>query len=40
MIKPSSVSPDAGNEIRFHAYVTALSEVIGHADRIGPLPVR
>ena len=36
MIKPS-VSPDAGSEVRFHAYVTALSEEIGHADRIDPL---
>src|SRR3954469_6424924 len=38
MTKSSSVSPDAGSEVRFHAYVTALSEEIGHADRIGPLP--
>ena len=37
MIKPSSVSLGAGSEVRFHAYVTALSEVIGHADRIDPL---
>src|SRR3954454_12595890 len=37
MTKSSSVSPDAGSEVRFHAYVTALSEAIGHADRIGPL---
>src|SRR3954463_104532 len=37
MTKSSSVSPDAGSEVRFHAYVTALSEEIGHADRIGPL---
>src|SRR3954468_4349262 len=37
MIKPSSVSPDAGSEIRFQAYVNALSEAIGHADRIDPL---
>jgi SRSO17 transposase len=37
MIKPSSVSPDAGSEVRFQAYVNALSEAIGHADRIDPL---
>jgi SRSO17 transposase len=37
MVKPSSVSPDAGSEVRFHAYITALCEVIGHADRIDPL---
>src|SRR3954462_15574533 len=36
MIKPS-VSPDAGSEVRFQAYISALSEVIGHADRIDPL---
>src|SRR5512134_857393 len=36
MIKPS-VSPDAGSEIRFQAYINALSEEIGHADRIAPL---
>jgi SRSO17 transposase len=36
MIK-SSVSPDAGSEVRFQAYLSALSEVIGHADRIDPL---
>src|SRR5690242_21260928 len=36
MIKPS-VSPDAGSEVRFQAYLSALSEVIGHADRIDPL---
>ena len=33
MIKPS-VSPDAGSEVRFQAYINALSEEIGHADRI------
>src|SRR4051812_42324500 len=37
MIKPSSVSPDAGSEVRFQAYINALSEEIGHADRIDPL---
>src|SRR3954447_13639642 len=37
MIKSSSVSPEAGSEIRFQAYVTEVSEVIGHADRISPL---
>jgi SRSO17 transposase len=37
MIKPFSVSPDAGSEIRFQAYINALSEEIGHADRIDPL---
>src|SRR3954468_17954589 len=37
MIKGSSVSPDAGSEIRFQAYVTEVSKVIGHADRVGPL---
>src|SRR3954454_18358530 len=37
MIKPSSVSPDAGSEVRFQTYVNALSEAIGHADRIDPL---
>ena len=37
MIKPSSVSPDAGSEVRFQAYVNALFEAIGHADRIDPL---
>src|SRR3954469_16915528 len=37
MIKPSSVSPDAGSEVRFQAYISALSEEIGHADRIAPL---
>ena len=37
MIKPSSVSPDAGSEVWFQAYVNALSEAIGHADRIDPL---
>src|SRR3954453_6938143 len=37
MIKPSSVSPDAGSENRFQAYVNTLSEAIGHADRIDPL---
>jgi SRSO17 transposase len=37
MIQGSSVSPDAGSEIRFQAYVTEVSEVIGHADRVGPL---
>ncbi len=36
MIKPS-VSPDAGSEVRFQAYISALSEEIGHADRIAPL---
>jgi SRSO17 transposase len=36
MIKPS-VSPDAGSEVRFQAYINALSEEIGHADRIDPL---
>src|SRR5215204_6237696 len=36
MIKPS-VSPDAGSEVRFQAYLSALSEEIGHADRIAPL---
>jgi SRSO17 transposase len=36
MIKPS-VSPDAGSEVRFQAYISALSEEIGHADRIDPL---
>src|SRR5215208_1831023 len=37
MIKPFSVSPDAGSEMRFQAYINALSEEIGHADRIAPL---
>src|SRR3954454_1907215 len=37
MIQGSSVSPDAGSEIRFQAYVTEVSEVIGHAGRVGPL---
>src|SRR3954449_11200167 len=37
MIKPFSVSPDAGSEVRFQAYISALSEEIGHADRINPL---
>src|SRR3954469_3244498 len=37
MIKPFSVSPDAGSEVRFQAYINALSEEIGHADRIDPL---
>ena len=37
MIKPLSVSPDAGSEVRFQAYISALSEEIGHADRIDPL---
>jgi SRSO17 transposase len=37
MIKPFSVSPDAGSEVRFQAYINALSEKIGHADRIDPL---
>ena len=37
MVKPSSVSPDAGSEVRFQAYLSTLSEVIGHADRIEPL---
>src|SRR3954462_5905393 len=37
MIKPLSVSPDAGSEVRFQAYINALSEEIGHADRIDPL---
>src|SRR3954451_23596705 len=37
MIKPLSVSPDVGSEIRFQAYISALSEEIGHADRIAPL---
>src|SRR5919107_5087661 len=37
MIQGSSVSPDAGSEIRFQAHVTEVSEVIGHADRVGPL---
>src|SRR3954466_8534345 len=37
MIKPFSVSPDAGSEVRFQAYISALSEEIGHADRIDPL---
>jgi len=32
-----SVSPDAGSEVRFQTYVNALSEAIGHADRIDPL---
>src|SRR4051812_48853380 len=39
MIKPSSVSPDAGSEVRFQAYINALSEAIGHAARIDPLAV-
>src|SRR3954453_20000195 len=37
MIKPSSVSPNVGSEVRFKAYISALSEEIGHADRIDPL---
>src|SRR4051812_40085612 len=40
MIKPSSVSPvspDVGSEVRFQAYISALCEEIGHADRIAPL---
>src|SRR3954462_10970611 len=37
MIKPFSVSPDAGSEVRFQAYINGLSEEIGHADRIAPL---
>src|SRR3954468_1975317 len=37
MIKPLSVSPGAGSEVRFQAYISALSEEIGHADRIDPL---
>src|SRR3954468_15482343 len=37
MIKPFSVSPDTGSEVRFQAYISALSEEIGHADRIDPL---
>jgi SRSO17 transposase len=37
MVKPSPVSPDAGSEVRFQAYISALCEVIGHADRIDPL---
>jgi hypothetical protein len=37
MIKPLSVSPDARSEVRFQAYISALSEEIGHADRIDPL---
>jgi len=37
MIKSLSVSPDAGSEVRFQAYINALSEEIGHADRIDPL---
>src|ERR671921_2394878 len=37
MIKPSSVSRDVGSEVRFQAYISALSEEIGHADRIDPL---
>src|SRR5919112_217314 len=37
MIKPSSVSPDVESEVRFQAYISALSEGIGHADRIDPL---
>src|SRR4051812_9809324 len=37
MIKPLSVSPDVGNEVRFQAYISALSEEIGPADRIDPL---
>ena len=37
MIKPFSVSPAAGSEVRFQAYISALSEEIGHADRIDPL---
>src|SRR3569833_3902131 len=37
MIKSLSVSPDAGSEVRFQAYISALSEEIGHADRIAPL---
>jgi SRSO17 transposase len=36
MVKHSSVSSDAGSEIRFQAYLTALCEVIGHADRSDP----
>jgi hypothetical protein len=40
MIKPFSVSPDAGSEVRFQAYINALSEEIGHADRIGKPPPR
>jgi SRSO17 transposase len=37
MFKLSSISPDAGSEVRFQAYIGALCEVIGHADRIDPL---
>src|SRR3954451_17606799 len=37
MMKALSVSPDAGSEVRFQAYISALSEEIGHADRIDPL---
>ena len=37
MVKCSSVRPEAGSEIRFQAYLTALCEVIGHADRSDPL---
>jgi SRSO17 transposase len=37
MIKPLCVSTDAGSEVRFQAYISALSEEIGHADRIDPL---
>ena len=37
MIKPLSVSPDAGSEVRFQAYINALSEEIGHADLIRAL---
>ena len=32
MIKPLSVSPDAGSEVRFQAYISALSEEIGGDD--------
>ena len=37
MIPLSSVSPNAGSEARFQAYISTLCEVIGHADRIDPL---
>jgi SRSO17 transposase len=37
MVKLSSVSPKAGSEVRFQAYIEALCAVIGHADRMDPL---
>jgi SRSO17 transposase len=37
MVTAVSVFPDAGSEDRFNGYITALCEVIGHADRIDPL---